>query len=692
MNFGSSIEEIKGIGNKNAALFQKLNIDSAGDLLFHFPRDYVCMEPAADLASLESVGGSGGVFATVISAPVSRYYNRKSSVSFDARDDKGNVVSITYFHMPYLSKTVKSGASYVFYGQLFCKNARYHMTQPKMYKPDQYRAMTGQLQSVYTKTKGISDASIGKYAKAALDQIRKDAENIGANYEYLPDEILKKRDFPSVFDALQRIHFPESASELLPARERFSYEELFLFLLSVKSRSAGRKPNPNVMIETADTTRLIEKLPYSLTDSQKKAYEAIKNDLTSPYCMNRLLQGDVGCGKTIVAILGMLMCVANGHQAVLMAPTEVLARQHYITISEMTKQYGLPFTCSLLSGSTPAAEKRRIYCELKDGSINVAVGTHALIQEPLEFHDLALAVIDEQHRFGVRQRETLQSKAKGGVHTIVMSATPIPRSLAIVLYGGLDITQMPDMPASRLPIKNCVVDQKYRNTAYKFMSDQIREGRQVYIICPMAQPGVMDGLENVVEYASQLREYFPDSVRIEYLHGKMRPAQKNEIMERFASGQTDILVSTTVVEVGVNVPNATVMMVENAERFGLATLHQIRGRVGRGSHQSYCVFMETESRGKKNERLDILNHSNSGFEIAEKDLKLRGPGDLMGIEQSGDFSFRFADIYRDHQLVLQAASDADELIGKDPGLSLPEHKLLKKRLDDYLESGYLEVL
>ncbi len=693
INLNSEITEIKGIGTKNAALFQKMNITTVGDLLFHFPRDYEILRPAVSVRELASLGSiAGGVYVHITSEAVLKSFRGKSAVSFDATDEMGTVISITYFNMPYLKKTIKKGNANVFYGRLFEKNGRFYMTQPKMYRPDEYSRMTGILRGVYVKTKGITDAAVAKYVRNALDAIAADRQDTGAVSEYLPAELIKRRDLADVFTSLERIHFPGSQGELAGARERFSYEELFLFLLSVKSSQVQKKETGAKMIETADADRLTAKLPYVLTGSQKAAFEAIKKDLCSDYCMNRLLQGDVGSGKTIVSILAMLMTVANGYQAVMMAPTEVLAQQHFITITEMTKEYDLPFRPALLTGSVPATEKRSICRELKDGGLNVAIGTHALIQDTVSFQKLGLVITDEQHRFGVKQREKLQDKAGEACHTIVMSATPIPRSLAIVLYGELDITEMPDMPASRLPIKNCVVDQTYRKTAYKFMNDQISLGRQVYIICPMAEPGVMEGLENVVEYAKEIRQYFPDSVNIEYLHGKMRPKQKNEIMQRFADGQTDILVSTTVVEVGVNVPNATVMMVENAERFGLATLHQIRGRVGRGKEQSYCIFMESDSGGKKNERLDILNHSNNGFEIAQKDLKLRGPGDLMGVEQSGEFSFRFADVYRDHQLLLDASADAEELLAADRMLTEPAHRALGERLKKYIDSGYLDIL
>ena len=689
MQITDSILAIKGIGEKNAAFFRKLNIDTVASLLYHFPKDYELMPKAGGIREgMQMPGAKKAVLATVKTKPVLQRFGGKSKLSFDAADGFGCVMKVTYFNMPYLASNLWIGKQCVFYGTVTEKGKTCLMAQPKMYSPEGYEEQSGKLYPVYAKTKGLTDAGITKAVGCALSEL----EDGTWQEEYLPEELIRKREFDSVKNSLRTMHFPDDRRLLQKARERFSYEELLLFLLSVKSQSVQKTPCEAPMQDRGEMDALTQKLPYQLTGSQREAVKMIREDLCGGFYMNRLLQGDVGSGKTIVAFLAMLLAVSNGWQAVMMAPTEVLAKQHFEQIVEMTGQFGLPFKPVFLAGSSTAKEKREIYKDLKSGTVNCAIGTHALIQEPVEFQKLGLVITDEQHRFGVRQREILHEKGGGNVHTLVMSATPIPRSLAIVLYVQLSVTQMTDMPAERLSIKNCVVDQGYRPSAYKFMMDQIRLGRQVYVICPMAEPGVMEELENVVDYAKSLTKVFPESVRIAHLHGKMRPKQKNEIMEAFASGQIDILVSTTVIEVGVNVPNATVMMVENAERFGLATLHQIRGRVGRGSEQSYCIFMESESGNKKNERLEILNHSNNGFEIAEKDLKLRGPGDLMGLEQSGSFSFRFADIYRDHQLLLDASADADALLAKDPHLSDPKRRGLWERLERYKEDGYLDIL
>lgn len=374
-----------------------------------------------------------------------------------------------------------------------------------------------------------------------------------------------------------------------------------------------------------------------------------------------------------------------------MAPTEVLAIQHFKLIEEMTEKYKLPFKAVLLTGSIRAKEKRTAYEEIAAGSKNLAVGTHALLEEGVEFQNLGLVVTDEQHRFGVKQRTVLTGKGKD-VHTIVMSATPIPRSLAMILYGGLSVSTIPELPGNRLPIKNAVVDTRYRQTAYKFMKDEIAKGRQIYIICPMVESGVMEELENVEDYSRKLKDIFGDTIRIAALHGKMKSVEKTHIMGEFVNGNYDILVSTTVIEVGIDVPNATVMMIENAERFGLAALHQLRGRVGRGVHQSYCIFVDSTGNDKSKKRLEILGKTNDGFEIANADLKMRGPGEMSGTLQSGDSGFVYADIYEDADMLYFANEDVEELLKKDAGLSNPEYRLLKEKWDDVLRNGYLHTI
>lgn len=469
----------------------------------------------------------------------------------------------------------------------------------------------------------------------------------------------------------------------MKARKRLVFDEFFLFLIGIRHKKEQNEEldTDYPMLETAEPERLIEKLPYRLTRAQTRVWKEIKADLTSGKCMNRLVQGDVGSGKTILAFLSLLLTVTNGYQGALMAPTEILASQHYDQLVEMTKKYHLPFQPVLLTGSLGATARREIYHRIESGEANVIIGTHALIQEKVTYQKLGMVITDEQHRFGVRQREALNGKG-GRTHVLVMSATPIPRTLAIILYGDLHLSVVDELPADRIPIKNCVVGTSYRKKAYEFITQQVDMGRQVYIICPMVEAGEegTEGLENVVEYGEKLKGILPSKIHVEILHGKMKPAEKKRIMEAFAAGDIHVLVSTTVIEVGINVPNATVMMVENAERFGLAQLHQLRGRIGRGKEQSYCIFINGSEKEKSMERLKILNQSNDGFYIAEKDLSLRGPGDLFGIRQSGILEFRIADIYQDAEILKKVSIAVDELLLKDKDLRKEEHALLKQYL------------
>ena len=431
-----------------------------------------------------------------------------------------------------------------------------------------------------------------------------------------------------------------------------------------------------------ETEELIESLPYALTKAQMRTWMEIETDLQGKRLMARLIQGDVGSGKTILAFLAMIMAAKNGYQSVLMAPTEVLAAQHYGDLLALLQKKNMDFCRPvLLTGSVKAKERREIYAKLADGTANLIVGTHALIQEKVSYHKLALVITDEQHRFGVKQREALLEQ-EAPANVMVMSATPIPRTLALILYGDLDISVIDELPARRLPIKNCVVDIRYRKTSWEFIRKEIQNGHQAYVICPMVEASEeMEG-ENVLDYSRQMQEYFGDALCVGVLHGKMKPSKKEEIMTSFSNGEIQVLVSTTVVEVGVNVPNATVMMIENAERFGLAQLHQLRGRVGRSDVQSYCIFLQGTEGEDVKKRLEILNQSNDGFFIAGEDLKLRGPGDLFGVRQSGLMEFRIGDIYQDAEVLKCAGEAAAEILELDGELSLPQHEELKVRLED----------
>ena len=562
--------------------------------------------------------------------------------------------------MPYICNQLNREPEVILYGKLTLKNKKYVMEQPAVWKPDEYRKMQISLQPVYPLTKGISSKQFGKLVRTALDSVKEDGE-------YIPEEILARHQFMGLREALEKVHFPADLEELTGARKRLAFDEFFLFLLQIQRFKEHHEQTPNGFPVVRDEfiEVVAEQLPFPLTNAQKKTLEDLEEDIYSPYAMQRLIQGDVGSGKTILAFLIMAKFAHEGYQTAIMAPTEVLARQHYDTFQKWIAMFELDFPVILLTGSLTAKEKREAYARMETEQNAMIIGTHALIQEKALYQKLALVVTDEQHRFGVRQRETLADKSSRLPHVLVMSATPIPRTLAIILYGDLDISVIDELPANRLPIKNCVVDTGYRNTAYNFMKKQIAEGRQCYVICPMVEESETMEAENVTDYTVALQEEMGEQIRVACLHGKMKQAQKDDIMDRFGRNEIQILVSTTVIEVGIDVPNATVMMIENAERFGLAQLHQLRGRVGRGKHQSYCIFMSASKSKETKKRLDILNHSNDGFKIASEDLRLRGPGDLFGIRQSGLMNFKLGDVYQDAKILQMTNEVADQLTEDD---------------------------
>ena len=663
------VNRIKGVGEKTAALFGKINVYTVDDLIRHYPRDYETYDAPVSIRET-SPGNVQAVYGQITAIPNVKKVRNLSILNAILKDDNGDSIQLTFFNMPFLKKVLKPGGFYLFRGLVQQRGTHKFMEQPRMFTWDEYIQKSGRLLPRYALTKGLTNQTVQKSVAQAL-------EYYPPEKEYLPQVILQKYPMLSHREAVYALHFPESREEMLTARNRMVFEEFFSFLLVLRKNKelAAKTENHFPMYETADTVRFLEQLPFPLTKAQKKVWGELREDMGSPYAMNRLIQGDVGSGKTILAVLALLMCAANGYQGAMMAPTEVLAVQHFETISGYIEKYGIAFRPVLLTGSMTAKEKREAYAKIASGEANLIIGTHALIQEKVEYSSLALVVTDEQHRFGVRQRETLAAKGSEP-HVLVMSATPIPRTLAIILYGDLKVSVIDELPANRLPIKNCVVGTSYRPKAYEFIAKEVAAGRQAYVICPMVEEGESEDLENVVDYTEKLRAVLPPSVQVAYLHGKMRPADKNRIMEEFAAKEIDVLVSTTVIEVGINVPNATVMMVENAERFGLAQLHQLRGRVGRGEFQSYCIFISTSEAKETMERLQILNHSNDGFHIASEDLKLRGPGDIFGIRQSGEFAFVLGDIYTDANILKEASDAVEQLLVSDPELTDDDSRAL----------------
>ena len=680
MTNGQPLTDLKGVGEKTGKLFERLGIRTVRDLLSYYPRDYQAYERPVPIGQLKEQRIMSVESALATSADLLRF-NRMQLVSAQIRDLTGSL-QLAWYNMPYMRSHLKTGEMYVFRGRVAKKRGRLVMEQPEVFTPEAYEALEDSLQPVYGQTRGLGNKAIVKMVRQAL-------EGRQMEREYMPGDIRRRQELAEINYALERIHFPADRAELLFARKRLVFDEFFLFLTGVKRLKEHRenKASSYIIRETALAVRLKESLPYRLTRAQEQAFADVCRDMGGGFVMNRLIQGDVGSGKTIVAVLALLSAAENGFQGALMAPTEVLARQHFESITKLFADCGIEKRLVLVTGSMTAKEKREAYAAIASHEADIVIGTHALIQEKVVYDKLALVITDEQHRFGVGQRELLSGKGDSP-HVLVMSATPIPRTLAIILYGDLDISVIDELPAGRRAIKNCVVDPGWRPKAYAFIENQVAQGRQAYVICPMVEASEMIEAENVVDYTKSLRKELPDFIRVEYLHGKMKAKDKNRIMEEFAAGEIQVLVSTTVIEVGVNVPNATVMMIENAERFGLAQLHQLRGRVGRGADQSYCIMINGSGDGDAAKRLDILNKSNDGFFIASEDLRLRGPGDIFGLRQSGDLEFRLADIFTDADVLKRASQEVSRLFAEDPGLEKEEHKELRARIEAYLGDHY----
>lgn len=677
MSINSDIRNLKGIGDKTACLYHRVGIYTYGDLVYYYPREYMQYnEPVAPAESL--TGDFIFVRIRLNERPLMRRAGRMAVVTANAVTDNG-LMRVVWFHMPYLTRSLSVGHEYIFAGTLKRSGSNWSMEQPLIFTPEEYRKVENSLQPVYPLTKGLTNNAVKKAVKQALYDIRSDEKVGGLTLE----------------KALFGIHFPKDINELKDAREALIYDEFLMFILRIRLlREENNRSANDFVIKASDKVRdIIRSLPYRLTNAQLKALSDVEKDIGGPHAMSRLIQGDVGCGKTIVAVLACIDAVLCGYQCAVMVPTEILAAQHFDSFSDIFERFNIESEICLLTGSMTQAAKRRIYEKIESGKAGVIIGTHALFQEKAVYSKLALVVTDEQHRFGVRQRGMLVEK--GGdrnPHVLVMSATPIPRTLAIMLYGDLDISVIDEVPARRLPVKNCVVGTDYRKRAYNFIEKEVKAGHQVYVICPLVENSEGLDCEDVISYKDRLKNELSPEISIEYLHGQMKPAAKDRIMRDFLEGRINVLVSTTVVEVGVNVPNATVMLIENSERFGLAQLHQLRGRIGRGDAQSYCIFIDCKESEKSRKRLDILNHSNDGFKIASEDLKLRGPGDMFGVRQSGDMQFKLGDVFSDAVILERAAKDASHILEADPTLEKEENAYLRKRIEELNEASNIHGL
>ena len=672
------LTELKGIGPKTAALFEKLGLFNVEDLPAYYPLHYDFYEPPRPLGAV-TVGEKCAVTG-IIAHPVSVRPGGKVTFYTTVIEDATGRLRLNWFNAPFVQSLLRRGSVFVFRGQVIRRGAELIMEHPEILTPAKYEGMSGSLVPIYGLTKGLTNNAVIRAVRQALDLLP-EAE------EYLPDAFLADGLLPEPA-AVSGIHFPKDADGLLSAQKRLAFDELFLFVLAMRRlrQMTAEEPNAFPLAPTWRTEEAIESLPFRLTNAQLRVWREMEEDLTGPHPMERLLQGDVGSGKTILAFLAMLLCAENGFQSVLLAPTEVLARQHFEKLTALAES--CPAFAGihpvLLVGSLRASEKKHVRAAIAAGEAGAVIGTHAALEASVEYPKLALVITDEQHRFGVRQRATL-TKRGGRPHTLSMSATPIPRTMGIICYGGLGISIVDELPANRLRIRTAVVDETWREKADAFLRRELAAGHQAYVICPMIEPSEELAALDVGSCARRLRKVLPDTA-VGILHGRMSPEEKEKAMAAFAAGKTGVLVSTTVVEVGVDVPNATVILVENAERFGLATLHQLRGRVGRGDAQSYCVFMKGSESSAADERLEILKTSADGFRIAEEDFRLRGTGDLLGIRQSGDARFRAADLTRDGDMLRLAGRLAAEVLEKDPELSEEENAGIRKVLTAYFDA------
>lgn len=681
----SKIHEIKGVGEKTEKLFAKLGIYTVGDLLRYYPRNYDVYEEVVPIAEIED--GRTVTVTGMIFGRVQMGGSRNLQVTTIHVKDLTGTIKAVWFRMPFLKNTLAGGGQITLRGRAVNRRDGLVLEHPEIFYPsEKYEEKLHTLQPIYNLTAGLTNNAISKAVKQVI-------ESLDLTKEHLPEEIRLHYQLAEYNYAIRGIHFPEDKEVFYHARERLVFEEFLHFILAIRKLkdSNSRMDNEYVIPLDLRTEEFQKALPFELTGAQQNVWREIQQDMASEHAMSRLVQGDVGSGKTIVAVLALLNTALKGYQAAMMAPTEVLARQHYESITSLFEAYNIPIKVVLLTGSMTAKEKRRAYDRIECGLAKIIVGTHALIQDAVYYDNLALVVTDEQHRFGVKQRESFAKK--GGVpHVLVMSATPIPRTLAIILYGDLDISVIDELPANRLPIKNCVVDTSYRQTAYTFMKKQIAEGRQCYIICPMVEESEAMEAENVTDYSRMLQEEMGTQIVVDHLHGKMKQAAKDEIMERFGRNEIQILVSTTVIEVGIDVPNATVMMIENAERFGLAQLHQLRGRVKRGVKPAVCILLYGYPLGETSRaRLNVMRDTEDGFLIAEEDLKLRGGGEILGTRQSGAEQFRLAEMPEHQNLLITANKDARMIIAADPDLASPRGQALRTLLYLFERDGAVKT-
>ncbi|KHO62601.1 ATP-dependent DNA helicase RecG [Thermoanaerobacter sp. YS13] len=657
MPLNLDIQYVKGVGPKRAKLLKKLGINTVEDLLFYFPKDY---ENRSDILKIEDLKvGEKQTFRGYIAGSPREIKTSKVIITKVPVKDGTGAVELVWYNQPYIKNNFKIGEEYIINGKLQFKYGQLIVENPVLEKSEDFRLNTGRIVPIYGLTEGLTQNAIRKIMFNAFKDYVQEVE------EFFDEEFLFEKGLMDIKNALININFPQNEAYLEQAKYRFKYQELFLLQMALFLMKRSVKGKKGIKFERVELKPFLMGLPFKLTSAQIKVLKEIIADMNSHKVMNRLVQGDVGSGKTVVAACSMYIAVKNGYQVAMMAPTEILAKQHYYTLKELFRNTDIKI--GLLSGSISPSNKKEVLEKIKNGDYDIVVGTHALIEDDVIFKNLGLCITDEQHRFGVRQRALLTQKGENP-DVLVMTATPIPRTLALILYGDLDISIIDQLPPGRKKVKTYVISSSVRKKAYEFAMKEVKNGRQVYVVCPLIEESdKINAMSAEIVYREIYKDAFKEA-KVGLLHGKMEDSDKEKVMEEFANGEIDILVSTTVIEVGVNVPNATVMIVENAERFGLAQLHQLRGRVGRSEFQSYCILISYSNSDIAKKRLGVLAQTSDGFKIAEKDLEIRGPGEFLGLRQHGLPEFKIANIFEDIDIIKTVQKDVEELLEKDPKL------------------------
>jgi ATP-dependent DNA helicase RecG len=657
MPLNLDIQYVKGVGPKRAKLLKKLGINTVEDLLFYFPKDY---ENRSDILKIEDLKvGEKQTFRGYIAGSPREIKTSKVIITKVPVKDGTGAVELVWYNQPYIKNNFKIGEEYIINGKLQFKYGQLIVENPVLEKSEDFKLNTGRIVPIYGLTEGLTQNAIRKIMFNALHDYVQEVE------EFFDEEFLSEKGLMDIKNALININFPQNEAYLEQAKYRFKYQELFLLQMALFLMKRSVKGKKGIKFERVELKPFLMGLPFKLTSAQIKVLKEIIADMNSHKVMNRLVQGDVGSGKTVVAACSMYIAAKNGYQVAMMAPTEILAKQHYHTLKELFRNTDIKI--GLLSGSISPSNKKEVLEKIKNGDYDIVVGTHALIEDNVIFNNLGFCITDEQHRFGVRQRALLTQKGENP-DVLVMTATPIPRTLALILYGDLDISIIDQLPPGRKKVKTYVISSSVRKKAYEFAMKEVKKGRQVYVVCPLIEESdKINAMSAEIVYREIYEDAFKEA-KVGLLHGKMTDSDKEKVMEEFVNGKIDILVSTTVIEVGVNVPNATVMIVENAERFGLAQLHQLRGRVGRSEFQSYCILISYSNSDIAKKRLGVLAQTSDGFKIAEKDLEIRGPGEFLGLRQHGLPEFKIANIFEDIDVLKRVQKDVEELLEKDPKL------------------------